>query len=231
MQFKIAKILNTVLIVITLIVVALVAGYLILVPRFPNIKTVYLIVSAVIVIGLLWTFKWLESRWDKKIITKMAQNGKIALMNIQSAERVLNMRDSSFASYWLYSFKGTMLTPELQVTEDVKFYEKMNIGTEDVPNGTVFVTYDENKPAQIFIIPTVIISHLPELAPMVQKMEKCKKLDIKYLSAYYNKGMVVKTFKEAVAEQKHAIQNRQLLAEKAKAEQEAKAKKAKERKK
>jgi len=230
MQFKIAKILNTVLIVITLIIVALAVGFYFIQESFPEFKTAYLIISVVIALALLWTFKWLESRWDKKIITKMAQNGKIALINIESYERVLNMRDSSFAKYWLYSFTGAMLTPDLNVTPDIKFYEKMHESTGEIPRGTLFITYDEEKPSQIFIIPNVLVSHLPELMPLVQKMEKSKKLDIKYLNAYYSRGMVVKTFKETMEEERHALAHRKLEAEKAAREQAEKAAKKEKKK-
>ncbi len=230
MQFKIARILNTALIIITLIILAMGAGYIFIYNSFPEYKTPYLIGFAAAAILLLWLFKWLESRWDKRIITKMASSGKIALVNIESAERILNMRDSTFSSYWLYSITGRMLTPELEVVPEIKFYEKMNAETGEIPRGTLFITYDKEKPSQIFIVPNVLISHLPELMPTVQKMEGSGLLDVKYLNAYYHKGMVVKTIRETLADQRHAVENRRLMAEKEKAEKEKK-EKEKERKK
>ena len=210
MQFKIAKILNSLLIVITVIILALAGLYLVVYFRYPAYKTPYLIGFVVVAVALFWLFWWLESRWDKSVITKMARNGKVGVARLKSAKRVLDMRDTSFTKYWLYEFKGDLLTPELVLHQDVTFYEKMNVETQEVPEGTVFVTYDEKKPAQIFIIPNALISHLPELMPAVQKMENSKKLPIKYLDAFYKKGMVVRTFQETLAEQRHAQAHKEL---------------------
>ncbi|MEG0832459.1 MAG: hypothetical protein RR058_06675 [Oscillospiraceae bacterium] len=201
MQFKLAKLLNNALIGITLIILALVGGYFYIAKNVPSIKFYYMFGAVVVGILLLWLFKWLENSWDKKIITKMAHSGKIALANIKSSKRVLNMRDSNFTNYWLYQFEAELITPDEYKIEQT-FYEKMNCETGVIPNGSVYVTYDESKPNQIFIVPNVMISHLPNLIPIIAKLEKNKHIDIKYLDVYYNKGMVIKTFRESLSEQK-----------------------------
>ncbi|MEA5050033.1 MAG: hypothetical protein VB021_00995 [Oscillospiraceae bacterium] len=210
MQLKIAKILNNLLILITAVVLALAGGYIYVYRNLPQYKSPYLIGFVCVALLLLWLFKWLESGWDKRVITKMARAGKIAVANIKSAKRIMPMRDSSFANYWLYEFTGDIVTPDLTKLVDAKFYEKMNCETGEVPQGTVFVTYDETKPGQIFIIPNVLISYLPELAPAVQKLENNKNVGIKYLNAYYNKGIVIKTFDETIREEQHAAAQKKL---------------------
>jgi hypothetical protein len=78
----------------------------------------------------------------------------------------------------------------------------MNIETDQIPSGSVYVTYDAAKPAQIFMIPNSMIGSLPSLMPIVQGYEKDSKLEIKYLDVHYNKGMVLKTFKETISDYK-----------------------------
>jgi len=68
----------------------------------------------------------------------------------------------------------------------------------EIPSGSVYVTYDESKPAQIFIIPNAMIGSLPNLMSTVQDYEKDTKIEVKYLDAHYNKGMVLKTFRDAM---------------------------------
>ena len=114
------------------------------------------------------------------------------------------MRDSTFTNFWLYEFAADLITPGLEKLPDVKFWEKMNADTQDIPNGSVFVTYDPEKPTQIFVVPNVLISRLPELMPAVREMEA--KASIRYLDAYYNKGMVIKSMKESLAEQRRAVE-------------------------
>lgn len=199
MQLKVAKVLNQILLIIFMIVVGLIALLFVLIPKMPELKWVFLGSFVLTGIALLTVFRWLEQTWDKRVITRMAQNGKVALANIQSAERIQPMRDSSFLSYWLYEFKGELYDPELNRIEK-KFYEKMNYTTDEVPNGSVFVTYDPEKPDQVFIIPNDVISHIPALAPIAAKFEKDKRIGVKYLDVYYDKGINIRTFREAVKE-------------------------------
>lgn len=199
MQLKVAKVLNQILVIIFMIVVGLIALLFVLIPKMPELKWVFLGSFVLTGIALLTVFRWLEQTWDKRVITRMAQNGKVALANIHSAERIQPMRDSSFLSYWLYEFKGELYDPELNRIEK-KFYEKMHHATDEVPSGSVFVTYDPEKPDQVFIIPNDVISHIPALAPIAAKFEKDKRIGVKYLDVYYDKGINIRTFREAVAE-------------------------------
>ncbi|MCE5235771.1 MAG: hypothetical protein ABFC62_01800 [Clostridiaceae bacterium] len=199
MQLKVAKVLNQILLIIFMVVVTLIVLLFVLIPKMPELKWVFLGSFVLTGIALLTVFRWLEQTWDKRVITRMAQNGKVALANIHSAERIQPMRDSSFLSYWLYEFKGELYDPQLNRIEK-KFYEKMNHATDEVPSGSVFVTYDPEKPDQVFIIPNDVISHIPALAPIAAKFEKDKRIGVKYLDVYYDKGINIRTFREAVKE-------------------------------
>lgn len=204
MQLKIAKIINNLLAVLTVIILALAGGYIFVYNRYPEFKTTYLILFALIAIGLMVFFRWMEEGWDKRVITRMAKDGKVALANIKRSERVMRMRDSAFTNFWLYEFVADLVTPDLQTLKDVKFWEKMNADTEQIPNGSVFVTYDPEKPTQIFVVPNVLISQLPELMPVVRKIEA--NASIRYLDTFYNKGMIIRSMKESLAEQRQAIE-------------------------
>ena len=204
MQLKIAKIINSLLALLTVIIMVLAGGYFFVYNRYPEFKTTYLILFALIAIALMIFFRWMEEGWDKRVITRMAKDGKVALANIKHSERIMRMRDSAFTNFWLYEFVADLVTPELETLKDVKFWEKMNVETDKIPNGSVFVTYDPEKPTQIFVVPNVLISQLPELMPAVRKIEA--NASIRYLDTYYNKGMVIKSMKDSLTQQRQAVE-------------------------
>jgi len=206
MQLKIAKIINSLLILLTVIILALAGGYYFVFHRYPEFKTAYLILFVLITIGLMVFFRWMEERWDKQVIIRMTKNGKVALANIKHTERVMRMRDSAFTNFWLYEFVADLVTPDLENLKDVKFWEKMNIDTTQIPDGSVYVTYDPEKPTQIFVVPNVLISQLPGLMPVVRKIEA--NASIRYLDAFYNKGMVIKSMKDSLAQQRQAVEKK-----------------------
>lgn len=205
MQLKIAKIINSLLAVLTVIILALAGGYIFVYNRYPEFKTTYLVLFAIVAVVLMLFFRWMEDGWDKRVITRMAKDGKVALANIKHSERVMRMRDSAFTNFWLYEFVADLVTPDLQTLKDVKFWEKMNADTQQIPNGSVFITYDPEKPTQIFVVPNVLISQLPELIPVVRKIEA--NASIRYLDTYYNKGMVIRSMK-SLAEQRQAVEEK-----------------------
>ena len=204
MQLKIAKIINSLLALLTVIILVLAGGYFFVYNRYPEFKTTYLILFALIALALMIFFRWMEEGWDKRVITRMAKDGKVALANIKHSERVMRMRDSAFTNFRLYEFVADLVTPELETLKDVKFWEKMNVETDKIPNGSVFVTYDPEKPTQIFVVPNVLISQLPELMPAVRKIEA--NASIRYLDTYYNKGMVIKSMKDSLTQQRQAVE-------------------------
>lgn len=205
MQLKIAKIMNSLLILMAIVVLALAAGYYLIYTRYPEYKTFYLIAFVIITVALLFLFRWMEEGWDKRVITRMAKDGQVALANIKSSQRVMRMRDSAFTNFWLYEFRADLVTPDLQTLPDIRFWEKMNVDTQQVPNGSVFVTYDPDKPTQIFVVPNVLISQLPDLMPVVRKIES--HTSVRYLDCYYNKGMVIQSMKDSLAQQRQKLKD------------------------
>ncbi|MDR1388747.1 MAG: hypothetical protein LBJ31_02060 [Treponema sp.] len=199
MQVFLARTLNKILLLFFVVALALFAGVFVTGHFYPEYRTYYLGVFAVISIILAVYFKYLENYWDKKIILKMASDGKIALMNIQSGKRLMPLRDTSLGRYWIYELTGQLWNRE-HIPLQKTFQEKMNGGTQEIPPGFVYVTYDELKPRQIFIIPNAMIGNLPNLMPLVADYEKDKTIDIRYLDAHYNRGMVLRTFKETIAD-------------------------------
>jgi hypothetical protein len=201
MQVRIARILNKLLVIFAVLALALFAGIFVMTKRYPAYRFYYIAAFVIITVTLTVVFKWLENRWDKAVILKMAQEGKIALLNIRNGRRFLPMRDTGLVNYWIYEIEGDLYNREHEKLEKV-FHEKMNRETEEIPRGSVYVTYDDTKPSQIFIIPNIVIGNLPNLAPLVAAYEKDKKIPVKYLDAFYRQGMVLRTIREAMSEYK-----------------------------
>jgi hypothetical protein len=201
MQTKIAKSLNVILILFSAVVLILFAGIFYVTRQYYEYRLYYIGGFIIISAALTFIFKWLESRWDKTMIARMAKNNKIALFNIQSSKRLLPLRDTSLINYWIYEISGVLYNSE-HVPLEKTIQEKMNLGTTEIPGGSVYVTYDEMKPEEIFIIPNIMISSLPNLMPIVQSYEKDRKITIKYLDAHYKRGMVIRTYGEAIADYK-----------------------------
>jgi hypothetical protein len=190
-----------VLLLFSVVIVILFAGIFAVGYYRPDYQRYYIGVFVLVSIVLALYFKYLEEYWDKRIITRMAKDGKIALMNIQGGKQLMPLRDTSFKRYWIYELEGELYNKE-HVPLKKTFQEKLNKDTNEIPQGTVYVTYDEQKPRQIFIIPNALIGNLANLIPLVAEYEKDSKISIKYLDAHYNRGMVLKTFKETIKDYK-----------------------------
>ena len=126
MQLKIYKILNSLLGLMLVLIAGLCALYYFwLRVAFPDLRGVFFGAIVVVCILLFGFFKWMENTWDKRVITRMAKEGHIALANLRGGEHVMNLRDSSFVTYRLFSFDAEIITPEGQKFEKT-IYEKMN---------------------------------------------------------------------------------------------------------
>jgi hypothetical protein len=113
----------------------------------------------------------------------------------------LPLRDTGLVNYWIYEIEGDLYNREHEKLEKV-FHEKMNKAMEEIPQGSVYVTYDEIKPSQIFIIPNIVIGNLPNLVPLVAAYEEDKKIPVKYLDVFYRQGIVLRTMREAMVDYK-----------------------------
>jgi hypothetical protein len=201
MQVRIARILNKLLVLFAAVVLVLFAGIFLVAKWYPDYRFYYIAAFVIVTVALTVAFKWLENRWDKSVILKMAREGKVALLNIRGGKRLFPLRDTGLVNYWIYEIEGDLYNGEHGKLEKV-FHEKMNRETEGIPQGSVYVTYDETKPSQIFIIPNAVIGNLPNLIPLVASYEKDKAIAVKYLDAFYRRGMVLRTVREAMAEYK-----------------------------
>ncbi|MDR2049244.1 MAG: hypothetical protein LBP69_07290 [Treponema sp.] len=201
MQVLIARTLNKILLLFIGVIAVLFAGIFVVGYYRPGYHSYYIGVFIFVSLVLAFYFKYLEDNWDKRIIMRMAKDGKAALMNISGGKRIMPLRDTSLRNYWIYELEGELWNRE-HVPVRKTFQEKMNVDTAEIPRGFVYVTYDEQKPRQIFIIPNAIIGNLPNLMPLVADYEKDGKINIKYLDAHYNKGMVLRTFKETISDYK-----------------------------
>ncbi|MDR2182526.1 MAG: hypothetical protein LBN92_07600 [Treponema sp.] len=197
MQVLIARTLNKILLLFGAVIIILFAGIFAARRYFSEYARWYLLAFVIISIALAVIFRYLEENWDKNIITKMAKAGKIALANIRGGKRLMKIRDTFFRAYWIYELEGDLYNGDHEKLART-FQEKMNIEMNDIPRGSVYVTYDEQKPRQIFIIPNALIGNLPNLVPLVRAYENDKNLPVKYLDAHYNRGMVLRTFRAAV---------------------------------
>ncbi len=137
-------------------------------------------------------FKHYESNWDKKIILRMLESQRIALAKILSYGAVSHIRDSNFKNYIIYKLELEVIKPDL-TSEKIVCYEKFNNNVTSIPQGHVYITYDEALPDHVFIIQNELLAHFHELAPMVKNYE-AKVKDLKYLSVIQNQGLVIKTF-------------------------------------
>jgi hypothetical protein len=201
MQIRIARILNKLLVLFAALVLVLFAGIFLVARWYPEYRFYYIAAFVIITVTLTVVFKWLENRWDKSVILRMARDGKVALLDIRGGKRLFPLRDTALVNYWIYEIEGDLYNGEHKKLEKV-FHEKMNRETEEIPQGSVYVTYDETKPSQIFIIPNAVIGNLPNLIPVVASYEKDKTIPVKYLDAFYRRGMVLRTVREAMAEYK-----------------------------
>jgi hypothetical protein len=197
MQVYIAKTLNKILLLFSLVIIVLFSG-IFWAPRFyPEYESAHLLAFIIISVFLAVFYRYLEENWDKNHIQKMAKGGKIALFTIQSSKRLMVTRDTSFRAYLIYEIEGILYNKRHEALPKT-IREKMNKDTTEIPSGSVYVTYDELKPAQIFIIPNAMIGSLPDLRKTVEDYEKDSKIDVNYLDAHYNRGMVLQTFRETI---------------------------------
>ena len=200
MQLKINKFLNTLNLIIALVGVGIVVFINWINPIDDSqLKQVIYIALAVFSFTYFFVFKYLENRWDKKLILKMIEAEHVALAKILSADAVLQIRDSGFRNYIIYKINMEVTKSDL-TKETIVCYEKFNKDVLEIPQGFVYITYDPNRPDYVFIIQNDLLAHFPELQPLVQNYER-KVSDLKYLVVYQNDGLIIKTFKQHLNEQ------------------------------
>lgn len=201
MQLKIYYKLNMILSAMLIGIVILGVTIAINFESIQEYKELIFIGYFLLTMGSFFGFKLYEVNYDKRMIQKMVINGNIAIANIKSAKAIKYIRDTSFKSYHLWEI--TVEYYDLQFKKhEYTLVEKMNLLVKEIPNGTVYITHDENKPDQKFIIQNVMIGHVPSLQPIVKAYEDNKNIPIKYLNAYYRDGMIIETYQQSLKSKK-----------------------------
>src|SRR5215510_9754602 len=89
MQVYIAKTLNKLLLIFAFITLLLFAGIFVVRHFYPEYARWQVLIFICASVFFAVYFRYLEENWDKRVITKMARSGKIALMNIKSGKRLM----------------------------------------------------------------------------------------------------------------------------------------------
>ena len=203
MQVFIAKTLNKLLLLFLAVILLLFGGIFLAARFYPAYLRAQMLVFITVSVFLAVWYRWLEENWDKRVIQKMARSGKIALCALRGGKRIMAVRDTAFRPYWIYEIEGDLFDLSHK-KRPVSFREKMNPATEEIPPGSVYVTWDEAKPAQVFIIPNALLGALPQLRETVEAYEKDPAITVKYLDARYRRGIELKTFRETLEDYKKA---------------------------
>ena len=196
MQLRIYHGLNAILIAI---ITAVVISGGIIMAKFDTFKnqTLVLIIYFAITILAYFIFKMVETNYDKRMIQKMVMKGDIALANIKNAKAIKHIKDTSGKHYHLWEIEVEYYDQQFKKHE-YTLIDKLNVNVREIPHGTVYITHNENKPDQKFLVQNVMIGHIPQLQPIVAAYEKNKKLPIKYLNVYYNNGIIVETYQTSM---------------------------------
>ena len=135
----------------------------------------------------------------RRAVMKKVREGHIALAKINGGKTEQMIRDSRFRNYMLWDLNLTVIDNDLN-TIHTHCIEKFSLQQQSIPSGHVYVTYDPAKPEEILILPNILLQQLPEYQPLVETYEA--KVKTSYLNCYYNRGLILKTFKESLAERK-----------------------------
>ena len=155
---------------------------------------IYILISLVV----LLLFADYDLHAAQRKVEKMVKANNIALATITKATGNRLIRDSKFNKYFLWNVELKVYDQDLNCFSTTCI-EKFALEQREIPQGNVYVTYDPNKPQEIFIIPNSLIQMSPNLMPIVEKYEN--KLKLNYLHCYYNNGLVIKTYKDAIKEE------------------------------
>lgn len=160
---------------------------------------IFLVLSGLVVfifIAMFFVVRY-EQRADKNIITDMTENGEIALARINSGEFVRFARDSKLTRYVFWKLNCTLYLQDGRTIEK-EVIDKFSPKQTKIPKGNIYVTYDENDPEKIFVIPNAVIATFPDLQPITESYENNKDIKLFYLNCYYNRGLIIETYKQSM---------------------------------
>lgn len=201
MQLKIYRRLNQILLLMLVGIILIALAIFLNYQAIEQYKTIIFVLFMFFGLACFFLFKMLEVNWDKRIIQKMALNNEIVVANIKEVSPFLHIKDTANKHYNLWEVYVDYYDHDLKKHE-AKLVEKFNANVKSIPNGTIFITHSDEKPENKFIVPNVMISHIESLMPIVQAYEKAKFIDVKYLNVYYNNGLIVETYQDALKNQR-----------------------------
>lgn len=201
MQLKLYK-RNTFLLFLIIFLLA-VTGVILYLNReaWINHKEMVFVPLIFIMMFVSWFFTWYEANADKRIIEKMVMNKQIALARITNGGFNRIIRNARLQKNVLWQLDIDLYDNDMNLIK-TSFIEKLVPSQTSIPQGFVYVTYDPTQPEKIFVVPNAMISMYPDLKEIVDKYENNKNLNINYLNAYYNNGIVLKTFKQSIKEER-----------------------------
>lgn len=155
---------------------------------------------AAVVFVLTIIYSYFDLNQDHMIVKRMVKKGDIALVKIKNGTFYRVIRDARFRNKVLWKLEVELYDQDMNII-NTEIIEKFSPTQTSIPSGNCFVVYNPKKPKNILIVPNVIISSIQVFAPLVEEYEK--KFKPSYLNVYYNKGLVIKTYKESMKEQKN----------------------------
>lgn len=199
MQLKLYKRSTLLLGLVLVTILAAIVGLYITRDRWTDHFGLVLIGFMAFVLLVTGLHAFYDTRYDIELIKKMVINKKIALAFVKEGKFVRLTRDVKFKQHLLWQLDLDIYDLDMnKITTST--IEKFNFQQRSIPHGHIYVTYDPEKPERIFIIPNVILTSVPELAPITQMYEA--NLKTKYLNAFYQNGNRLMTYKDSVAEEK-----------------------------
>jgi len=219
MRMKLIKKCNTIYLIYTAIL-ALVLVFCLLNKQTFKSYFGYIFIGLVAFSFIFMTiFHTYENNCDKKIINKMVLEGKMALARIDHAQFEKFHKDSALKRFVIWKLDITYYDNNYKEHKETIF-EQFAPLQESVPQGNIYITYDENEPDCKFIVPNLLVGAYDSNKDLILNYEK-KFKNIKYLNVYYNRGLVVETFAESLKKKK-ADYDAKMDYEKSKEEEEKK---------
>lgn len=201
MQLKIYKKSTLLLTIVLLVDILSIVALIMFREKWAAYKLETIIGFAALLFMLATIYSSYDLHADQRMIRKAVSNGDVALAKINNGTFVRFARDARLRNHVYWKLDVEIFDNDMKKI-DATIIEKFSTHQTQIPKGYVFVTYVEGNENDSLIIPNVIISSINEYQPLVEDYEKAIKP--KYLNAYINDGLILKTFEESLKEQKEA---------------------------
>lgn len=201
MQLKIYKKSTLLLTIVLLVDILSIVALIMFREKWAAYKLETIIGFAALLFILATIYSSYDLHADQRMIRKAVSNGDVALAKINNGTFVRFARDARLRNHVYWKLDVEIFDNDMKKI-DATIIEKFSTHQTQIPKGYVFVTYVEGNENDSLIIPNVIISSINEYQPLVEDYEKAIKP--KYLNAYINDGLILKTFEESLKEKKEA---------------------------